>query len=100
MVGGTIRREVIHRESFRALVLHLSESQAVLQSIAQQKCLLTTPSFLSTAPTRQTDPPTEFGSRKVGQFSQRSSTGSGCMVTRATCGNLSFTRSSSVPVTS
>ena len=47
MVGGAIRRKLIHRESFRALVLHLSESQAVLQSIAVQKCLLTTPSFLS-----------------------------------------------------
>jgi predicted nucleic acid-binding protein len=41
------RRELIHRESFRASVLHLSEIQAVLQSIAEKKCLLTTPSFLS-----------------------------------------------------
>ena len=34
----------------QASVLHLSEIQAVLQSIAANKCLLTTPSFLSTAP--------------------------------------------------
>jgi hypothetical protein len=47
MVGGTIRRKLIHRESFRASVLHLSEHQAVLESIAAKKCLLTTPSFLS-----------------------------------------------------
>src|SRR5438093_930075 len=47
MVGGTIRRKVIHRESFRASVLHPSEIQAVLQSIAEKKCLLTTPSLLS-----------------------------------------------------
>src|SRR4029077_16664807 len=44
------RRKLIHRERFRASVLHLSENQAVLQSIAEKKCLLTTPSFLSTAP--------------------------------------------------
>jgi hypothetical protein len=49
MVGGTIRRKVIHRESFRASVLHHSENQAVLQSIATKKCLLTTPSLLSSA---------------------------------------------------
>src|SRR6266851_2695424 len=47
MVGGTIRRKVIHRESFRASVLHPSEIQAVLQSIAEKKCLLTTPSLLA-----------------------------------------------------
>jgi len=47
MVGGTIRRKVIHRESFRASVLHPSEIQAVLQSIAEKKCLLTRPSLLS-----------------------------------------------------
>ena len=41
------RRKLIHRESFRASVLHLSEIQAVLESIAEGKCLLTTPSFLS-----------------------------------------------------
>jgi hypothetical protein len=40
---------VIHRESFRASVLHLSEIQAVLQSIAAKKSVLTTPSLLSTA---------------------------------------------------
>src|SRR6266850_1161518 len=50
MVGGTIRRKVIHRESFRASVLHLSEIQAVLQSIAEKKSVLTTPSLLSRAP--------------------------------------------------
>ncbi len=50
MVGGTIRRKLIHRESFRASVLHHSEIQAVLQSIAEKKCLLTTPSLLSMAP--------------------------------------------------
>src|ERR1700690_4489821 len=49
MVGGTIRRKRIHRESFRASVLHHSENQAVLQSIAANTCLLTTPSFLSRA---------------------------------------------------
>ncbi|HXJ07563.1 MAG TPA: hypothetical protein VNH65_20880, partial [Candidatus Acidoferrum sp.] len=41
------RRKLIHRESFRASVLHLSEIQAVLESIAEKSCLLTTPSFLS-----------------------------------------------------
>jgi hypothetical protein len=41
------RRKLIHRESFRASVLHLSEIQAVLEGIAASKCLLTTPSFLS-----------------------------------------------------
>src|SRR5713226_2473986 len=50
MVGGTIRRKVIHRESFRASVLHLSENQAVLQSIAAKKSDLTTPSLLSMPP--------------------------------------------------
>src|SRR5579859_1264514 len=43
------RRKLIHRESFRASVLHPSEIQAVLQSIAVKKCLLTTPSSLSKA---------------------------------------------------
>ena len=38
----------------QASVLHLSEIQAVLQSIAANKCLLTTPSFLSTAPGNST----------------------------------------------
>src|SRR5260370_31814135 len=52
MVGGTIRRKVIHRESFRASVLHLSEIQAVLQSIAAKKSVLTTPSLLSKATRR------------------------------------------------
>lgn len=47
MVGGTIRPKLIHRESFRASVLYLSEIQAVPQSIAAVRCLLTTPSFLS-----------------------------------------------------
>ena len=47
MVGGTIRRKLIHRESFRASVLHHSEIQAVLKSIAAKKCMLTTPSLLS-----------------------------------------------------
>jgi hypothetical protein len=42
-------QKVIHRESFRASVLHLSESQAVLQSMAEKKCLLTKPSLLSRA---------------------------------------------------
>jgi len=61
MVGGTIRRKVIHRESFRASVLHLSEIQAVLQSIAEKKSVLTTPSLLSSAtqlaPHRREDGP-------------------------------------------
>jgi hypothetical protein len=55
MVGGTIRRKLIHRESFRASVLYLSEIQAVLQSIAAMKCVLTTPSFLSSG--TQMQPP-------------------------------------------
>jgi hypothetical protein len=41
------RRKLIHRESFRASILHLSEIPAVLESIAVKTCLLTTPSFLS-----------------------------------------------------
>jgi hypothetical protein len=53
MVGGTIRRKVIHRESFRVSVLHHSENQAVLQSIATKKCLLTMPSLLSSATRRK-----------------------------------------------
>jgi hypothetical protein len=47
MVGGTIRRKLIHRESFRTSVLHHSENPAVLPSIAAKRCLLTTPSLLS-----------------------------------------------------
>jgi hypothetical protein len=47
MVGGTIRRKLIHRESFRASVLHHSEIHAVPKSIAELNCLLTTPSLLS-----------------------------------------------------
>jgi len=46
------RRKLIHRESFRASVLHLSEIQAVLESIAVKTCLLTTPSFLSSGTLR------------------------------------------------
>src|SRR5712664_3567539 len=42
-------RRLIHRESFRASVLHHSGSPAVPQSIAAKKCLLTTPSLLSKA---------------------------------------------------
>jgi hypothetical protein len=53
MVGGTIRRKLIHRESFRASVLHHSEIHAVPKSIAELNCLLTTPSLLSRG-TRQT----------------------------------------------
>jgi hypothetical protein len=51
IVGGTLRRKLIHRESLRVSVLHLSEMPAVLQGMAAKKFLLTTPSFLSTAPT-------------------------------------------------
>jgi hypothetical protein len=40
-------RKLIHRESFRASVLHHSDSHAVLLSIAAKKRLLTTPSLLS-----------------------------------------------------
>ncbi len=47
MVGGTIRRKLIHLESFRASVLNHSGNQTVLQSMAREKCLLTTPSLLS-----------------------------------------------------
>jgi hypothetical protein len=47
MVGGTIRRKLIHRESFRASVLHHSENHAVLPSTAANRCLLTTRSLLS-----------------------------------------------------
>jgi len=50
MDGGTIRRKLIHRASFRASVLHLSELNAVLKGIAPFRCLLTTPSLLSTPP--------------------------------------------------
>jgi hypothetical protein len=42
-------RKLIHRESFRASVLHHSEIHAVLESIAVRNCLLTTPSLLSKA---------------------------------------------------
>src|SRR5579864_2577207 len=56
MVGGTIELialpKLIHRESFRASVLHPSENQAVLKGIATENCLLTTPSLLSSG-TRQ-----------------------------------------------
>ncbi len=38
---------MIHRETFRASVLNHSDNNAVLQSIAVKKCLLTTPSLLS-----------------------------------------------------
>jgi hypothetical protein len=47
MVSGTIRRKLIHRESFRALVLNHSGNQTVLQSMARENCLFTTPSLLS-----------------------------------------------------
>jgi len=50
MDGGTIRRKLIHRASFRASVLHLSELNAVLKGIAPFRCLLTTPSLLSRPP--------------------------------------------------
>ena len=51
MAGGTIRshRKLIHRESSRVSVLNLSGNHAVLQSIAEKKCLLTEPSLLSRA---------------------------------------------------
>jgi hypothetical protein len=51
MAGGTIRshRKLIHRESSRVSVLNLSGNHAVLQSIAEKKCLLTEPSLLSKA---------------------------------------------------
>ena len=47
MVGGTIRRKLIHRESFRASVLHHSEEQSGGKTTAQEFCALTTPSLLS-----------------------------------------------------
>src|SRR5712664_3573723 len=49
MAGGTIRshRKLIHRESSRASVLNHSGGHAVLHSIAEYKCLLTTLSLLS-----------------------------------------------------
>src|SRR4029077_20157212 len=53
MVGGAIRRKLIHRESFRASVLNHSGNQTVLQSMAGEKCLLTTPSLLSKATQRR-----------------------------------------------
>jgi hypothetical protein len=40
---------LIHRESFGASVLHHSEIQAVVRSIAENECRLTRPSLLSTA---------------------------------------------------
>ncbi len=43
------RRKLIHRESFRASVLHLSEIRAGAASMAIQTCLWTTPSFLSSS---------------------------------------------------
>jgi len=43
------RRKLIHRESFRDSVLNHSGNQTVLQSMAAEKCLLTTPSLLSKA---------------------------------------------------
>jgi hypothetical protein len=70
MVGGTIRRKLIHRESFRASVLHHSENQPVLQSSAANTCLLTTPSFLSKG-TRKCNPngiPTRKFKFKGGAF--------------------------------
>jgi hypothetical protein len=47
MVGGTIHRERIHRETSRALVLHLLWQPRGAKITAQKKCALTTPSFLS-----------------------------------------------------
>jgi hypothetical protein len=63
MVGGTIRRKLIHRESFRASVLYLSEIQAVLQSIAAMKSVLTTPSFLSSGTHTPSQKPRVRGTR-------------------------------------
>jgi len=56
MAGGTIRshRKLIHRESSRVSVLNLSGNHAVLQSIAEKKCLLTRPSLLSRGTLRVT----------------------------------------------
>ena len=51
MVSETIRRKVIHRVS-EPSTLHVSETQAVLQCIAERKCLLTTPSLLSSGTRR------------------------------------------------
>jgi hypothetical protein len=42
LVGGTIRRKVIHRASCRASVLQLSEIQAQRECIAAKKCLSAT----------------------------------------------------------
>jgi hypothetical protein len=53
VAGGTIRRKLIRRGSFRAPVLHPSEIEAVLQSPEPQKCCLTTPSFSSSGTHRQ-----------------------------------------------
>src|SRR5437879_10147165 len=73
MVGGTIRRKLIHRESFRASVLHLSEIQAVLQSIAANKFVLTTPSFLSSGtPHEASAPPRRVKSKKLGTKKEKS----------------------------
>ena len=47
MVGGTIRRKLIHRESFRASVLYLLWQLRGAKITAADKCCLTTPSFLS-----------------------------------------------------
>jgi len=50
MVGGTTCSSGPRKvESLRASVLHHSDTQAVLESIAEKKCLLTTPSLLSKA---------------------------------------------------
>jgi hypothetical protein len=49
MVGGTIRRKVIHRESFQSSVLNLLWQQRGAHRIEERNCLLTTPSLLSKA---------------------------------------------------
>jgi hypothetical protein len=55
MAGGTIRRKLIHRERFKASVLHFSEIEAVLAGTGPMKYRLTTPSLLSSG----TRPPSE-----------------------------------------
>ena len=39
MVGGTIRRKLIHRESFKASALHHSDNHAVEKHCRERLCL-------------------------------------------------------------
>ncbi len=49
MVGGAIRSKLIHRESYRASVLHQLWTTSGEKNTAPEFCALTTPSLLSRA---------------------------------------------------